>query len=358
MAENDVKKTWDTIVIGAGQAGLATGYYLTRAQQDFVILDAGAQLGDSWRRRWDSLRLFTPSQYDSLPGLAFPAKRGSYPTKDDMADYLKQYAQQFSLPIMLNAQVTGLDRASQGFEVTTSTEKLTARQVVVATGANPVARIPELAKDLDRAIYQVHSSQYRNPEALPDGDVLVVGAGMSGVEIALEISRTRHTFLSGHPHPHIPDPIFQYAGGLFWLFINNVLTIRTPIGRKARSAILRGGGPLIRASMEDVDKAGIERLPRVTGVDHGHPQPQDGRVLSVASIVWATGYRPDFSWIHLAVVDESGWPRTRRGVAEGVEGLYFVGMLFQFGLTSGLVGGVGRDAQFVVEHIRKRGGEF
>jgi putative flavoprotein involved in K+ transport len=345
------KQHWGTLVIGAGQAGLATGYYLSRLKEDFLILDAGSRVGDSWRRRWDSLRLFTPAQLDGLPGLAFPAPRWSYPTKDQLADYLEGYAARFELPIAFNTQVTGLEKTEGGYELATTSGRLEAEHVVVATGTNPVAHVPVFAGELDKGIAQVHSSQYRNPASLPMGDALVVGSGVSGVEIALELAASRHTLISGHPTPHIPDPAFRYGGGLFWWLIGHVLTTQTPMGRKARKGILKGGGPLIGVSVGDLDAAGVERVPRVVGVKDGQPQLQDGRVVPVAAVVWATGFRPDFSWIHLDVTDETGWPKTNRGVCENAEGLYFVGMLFQYSVASGLVGGVGRDAAFVVNHL-------
>jgi putative flavoprotein involved in K+ transport len=353
MTDNIEKQKWGTIVIGAGQAGLAAGYYLNQFRKDFLILDGGKYLGDSWRNRWDSLQLFTPAQYDSLPGFSFPAKRGSYPTKSEMADYLEKYAQKYALPVRLNTRVTSLRRTSSGYEIETSTGKLQAEHIIVATGTNPDPYIPDFAKDLDEDIFQIHSSLYKNPGSLPFPDTLVVGAGTSGVEIAIELSASRPTIISGHPTPHIPDPLFRYAGGLYWWFINHILTIRTPIGRKVKGKIIGGGGPLIRISFKDLLAAGVKSYPRLIGVQNGQPQVQDGHVLPVSSIVWATGFKPDFSWIHLDITDETGWPRQNRGISEKYKNLYFVGMLFQYGLTSGLVGGVGRDAAFIVDHLQK-----
>jgi len=348
------KVNWGTIIIGAGQAGLAAGYHLLNAGEDFVIIDAAKNVGDSWRKRWDSLHLFTPSQYDGLPGFSFPSSRGSTPSKDDMAEYLEKYAEKFKLPIRLGEKVNHLSRTQSGFEITTAKSILKCDKIIVATGTNPLPRIPEFAKDLDESIHQIHSSQYLNPDSLPSGDVLVVGAGTSGVEIAIELSGSRHTLISGHPTFHIPDPIFRYAGRLYWWFANNILTVRTPIGRKAKKSILKGGGPLINVSVEDLVDAGVEQVPRMIGVYNGQPKLEDGQVVTVSSIVWATGFKPDFSWIDLKVTyEKNGWPITKRGVSSEIEGMYFIGMLFQYGLTSGLVGGVGRDAAFIVKHIHQ-----
>jgi putative flavoprotein involved in K+ transport len=347
------KKDWGTIIIGAGQAGLATGYHLSKLNEDFLIVDAAASVGSAWEHRWDSLRLFTPSQYNGLPGFPFPAASGTFPSKDEMAEYLRNYAKRFDLPIYLNLKVKRMWRNQSGFELDTADGIMKCKRVVVATGTNPSSRIPDFAEELDKSVYQIHSSQYINPDSFPDGKVLVVGAGTSGVEIAIELSSFRQTLISGNPTFHIPNAIFRYAGKLYWWFASNILTVKTPIGRKAKQKIVKGGGPLINISAEDLTRAGVERLPKVLGVENGLPKLEDGRVLSVSSIIWCTGFKPDFSWIELKVTDENGWPITHRGVSTKIEGMYFVGMLFQFGLTSGLVGGVGRDAAFVVNHIAR-----
>ncbi len=344
---------FNSVIIGSGQAGLASAYYLRKINDDFIILDEGNQVGDSWRQRWDSLRLFTPSQHDGLPGFPFPAKRGSLPTKEDMADYLFNYVKKFALPVQLDTKVIELLKTTDEYEIITSKGKFYAKNVIVTTGTNPIAYIPEFASGLDKSIVQIHSSKYKNPQLFPASNTLVVGAGTSGVEIAIELSNSRPTMLSGKATPHIPDFILRYFGRLYWWFAHNILTVRTPIGRKTRPIIINSGAPLINVSIKNVRQAKIEHLPRLKGVEGGLPLLDDGRILPVTSIVWATGYRPDFAWIKLDVTDKKGWPKTYRGISEEFKGLYFVGMIFQFGLTSGLVGGVGRDAAFVVNHLRK-----
>ena len=349
------KANWGTIIIGAGQAGLATGYHLLKAKEDFLIIDAAKNVGDSWRRRWDSLRLFSPAQFNGLPGFPFPASRGTFPSKDDLADYLEKYSTEFHLPVRMGEKVNHLSRTQSGFEITTTKGILKCDRVIVATGTNPLPRIPEFAKDLDKSIHQIHSSQYLNPDLLPSGNVLVVGSGTSGVEIAIELAKSRRTYISGHPTFHIPDAVFRYAGRIYWWFISNILTVNTPIGRKAKQSIITGGGPLINVSIDDLVSAGVEQVPRMAGVESGQPKLEDGQVVSISSIVWATGFKPDFSWIDLKITDEkTGWPITKRGVSTEIKGIYFIGMLFQYGLTSGLVGGVGRDAAFIVKHIRQQ----
>jgi len=346
-------KEYSTVIIGAGQAGLAAAYYLRKINDDFIILDEENRIGDAWRKRWDSLRLFTPSQYDGLPGFPFPAIRGTLPSKEEMAEYLSNYVKEFSLPVQFDTKVIELYKTVDRYEIITSKGKVYADYVIVATGTNPNAYIPAFASDLDKSIVQIHSSKYKNPQLFPASNTLVVGAGTSGIEIAIELSKSRPTMLSGRATPHIPDFVFRYVGKLYWWFAHNILTLRTPIGRKVRPKIIKSGAPLISVSIKNVKEAGVEQLPRLKGVQHGLPQLEDGRVLSVTSIVWATGYKPDFSWIRFDVADKSGWPKTYRGISVEFKGLYFVGMIFQFGLTSGLVGGVGRDAAFVVNHLKK-----
>lgn len=342
---------FNTVIIGAGQSGLATAYYLKKANDDFIILEVEDQAGSSWRKRWDSLRLFTPAQHDSLPGLPFPSARGTLPTKNEMADYLSDYIEKFNLPVQFGTKVIELHKTSEGYLILTSKGSILADHVIVATGTNPYAYIPAFAADLDKNIVQIHSSEYKNPHLFPAQDTLVVGAGTSGVEIAIELSKSRPTMISGNGTPHIPDFVFRLLGTLYWWFIHYILTVSTPIGRKVGPKIINGGAPLISVSMREVEKAGIKQLPRLKGVQKGLPLLDNGQILTVTSIVWATGYKPDFSWIKFDVAGDNGWPKTRRGISENFQGLYFVGLVFQYGLTSGLVGGVGRDAKFVADHL-------
>ena len=345
---------FDAVVIGAGQAGLAAGYHLSRAGLRFVILEEAPRIGDSWRARWDSLRLFTPARHDALPGLAFPAAPDAFPSKDQFADYLETYAQEFSLPVRTGTHVTGVRRAESGYSVSTGDGNLNARNVIAAVGANALPRIPAAAAGLDSGVLQLHSSQYRRPSDIPDGDVLVVGAGTSGAEIALELAGTRRTFIAGRPTPHVPDPVLRHADAAYWRFVHSVLTTANPLGRKVAANFHRRGAPLIRVSVKDLERAGVVRLPRFSAVAGGQPAFDDGTSRTVRTVVWATGYRPSLDWIGGVPLTDWGGPITRRGVVPELPGLYFVGMPFQYSLTSGLIGGVGRDAAYVVDGILER----
>lgn len=341
-----------TVVIGAGQAGLAAGRELQSKGEDYVILEARSQLGEPWRERWDSLRLFTPAQYDGLPGLAFPAVRGNMPGKDDVAAYLEAYADSFRLAVRFNRTAVAVRRAGRDWVVATAEEETyAAAHVIVATGAHPLARIPAFSTMLAPHIAQFHSGDYRNPDMLPDGDVLIVGAGTSGAQIALELAATRPVTIAGRPTPHVPDLLRKHAGRAYWFFVNSVLTRATPLGRKAAEGFTDRGAPLIGISMRNLREAGVARAGRVTGVDDGWPVFDDGSTLHPSTVIWATGYRPDLTWIDGLTLTPDGWPVHRRGVIEQAAGLYVLGMPFQYALTSTLIGGVGRDARYIADRI-------
>ncbi len=347
---------FDTVVIGAGQAGLAVGYYLARQGRDFVVLDAGARVGDSWRQRWDSLRLFTPARHDGLPGMPFPASPDAYPTKDEMADYLEAYASRFGIPVRVGVTVERLAREEAGYVLQAGGRRIEADHVVVATGGFRRPRVPAFASGLDTAVFQIHSSRYRNPGQLRPGPVLVVGAGNSGAEIALELAPTRPTWLSGRPTARVPlSQAGRVRGAFLWWVIHHVLTVDTPIGRWMRRRALTRGAPLIRVGTGDLDAAGVRRVGRTVGCWDGRPLLEDGRVLEVANVVWCTGFAPDFRWIDLPVLGEDGFPVHDRGVVRGVPGLYAVGLPFQYALSSASIGGVGRDAEYVAAAIARAG---
>jgi putative flavoprotein involved in K+ transport len=347
----------ETVIIGGGQAGLALGYHLARRGRPFVILDASKRVGDAWRNRWDSLRLFTPVRYDGLPGWPFPAPARSFPTKDQVADYLEAYAARFELPVRTGVGVTGLSRMGNRYVVVAGNHRFEADHVVVASGAYHSPRVPAFAAELDPDIVQLHSTEYRDGSRLRDGDVLVVGAGNSGAEIANDVSRGHRTWLSGRDTGHIPFRLGSVWDRLLtppFLFVGaHLLTVRTPVGRKARAKMRAVGAPLERVHPKDLAAAGVERVPRTTGVHKGYPVLDDGRIMDVANVIWCTGFVSGLDWIDLPVLDETGEPRHRRGVAVGEPGLYFVGRFFLHAFTSALLAGVGRDAEHIARHIAR-----
>jgi putative flavoprotein involved in K+ transport len=349
------RERFETVIVGGGQAGLATGYHLARRGRPFVILDAGRRVGDPWRGRWDSLRLFTPARYSGLPGMPFPGDAWHSPTRDEVADYLEAYAARFELPVRGGVQVDGLSRKEDRFLVTAGKNRYEADHVVVASGAYHHPRVPAFAPDLDPALLQLHSSGYRRPSQLRDGGVLVVGAGNSGAEIALEVSATHPTWVSG-PHPgnepaRAGSRVDRLTTPAIWFTFSRVLSVDNPVGRRLRPRLLTAAAPLARVRRRDLAAAGVERVPRTVGARDGLPLLEDGRVLEVANVLWCTGFRHDFAWIDLPVFDAGDQPRHDRGVVEEAPGLYFVGLFFLTSVTSALLGGVGRDAEHVAARI-------
>jgi putative flavoprotein involved in K+ transport len=348
----------ETVIVGGGQAGLSVGYHLARRGRPLVILDAGERIGDSWRKRWDSLRLFTPAKFDGLDGMPFPAPRLSFPTKDEMGDYLETYAARFGLRVQTGVRADGVFREGDRYLVSSGDRRFEADNVVVATGASRTPKTPAFAPELDPSIVQLHSGEYRNPSQLQEGGVLIVGIGNSGAEIGYEVARTHRTWLSGKPSGQIPVrhgpaaarfvfPVVRFMG-------HRVLTRRTPIGRKVVPKLVAHGAPLVRVKLKDLAAAGVEQVPRTVGVRDGYPELADGRVLDVSNVIWCTGFKYDFSWIDLPVFGANGEPAHRRGVVESQPGLYFMGLLFQYALSSEVLPGMGRDAEYIARNIASR----
>lgn len=321
------------------------------ALQEEIALDVARAVGGE----------ITPARFDGLAGMPFPAPAHSFPTKDEMADYLEAYATRFRLPVRTGVRVDRVTRQGGRFLVTAGDSSFEADHVVVAMATYQEARLPTFARELDPRIVQLHSSEYRNAGQLRQGGVLVVGAGNSGAEIALELARRGYpTWLSGRDVGHIPFRI----GGLAYRLVlgrlvlrglfHRVLTMDTPIGRKLAPSLVARGAPLIRVRPKELVAAGVQRVPRTAGVRDGRPVLDDGRVLDVASVVWCTGFHPGLSWIDLPVFGERGEPEHHRGVVAKEPGLGFVGLHFLYAMSSGMIHGVGRDAAYVAEAIAGR----
>ena len=348
----------DVVVIGAGQAGLSVGYQLKQRGVPFVILDANERVGDVWRNRWDSLRLFSPARFDGLPGMPFPAAKTYFPTKDEMADFLATYAKRFALPVETGVRVDRLTRSDSGFVVRAGTREIEARQVVVAMSNFQTPKLPAFASTLDPRILQLCSVEYRNPKQLRDGSVLIVGAGNSGAEIAIELAKAGRTVgLSGNLPGVVPFRPQSFLGRHVFapltlgVVFHKVLRLDSPLGRKAAVAGRGKATPLIRVKPKDLRAAGVRMLPRVAGVKGREVVLENQETVEPMNVIWCTGFEPGFSWIHLPVFDDAGLPIHRRGVVEAEPGLYFTGLHYLYAMSSAQIHGAARDSAYIGDAI-------
>jgi putative flavoprotein involved in K+ transport len=337
----------EVVVIGGGQAGLAIGYFLARQGRRFTILEAAGEPAAAWRTRWDSLKLFTPVRYNSLPGLAFPGEPDTYPGRDDVVAYLSEYARHFELPVELDSRVRSVRAGDRGFVVELEDRTYEADQVVVATGPFQVPFVPPMSERLDPGVTQLHSSEYRAPDDLPQGTALVVGGGNTGFQIATELARSRPVHLSiGSRQTPLPQRIlgrdlFRYleATGLMGK------TVTSRIGRR-----MKDRETLIGSSPRAARKQGIQTRPRAIHTGRSTVTFGDGSALAVSAVIWATGFRLDHSFLDLPVFDDRGRVVHRRGVSD-VPGLYFLGLSWQHTRGSALLGWVKDDARYIAEQI-------
>jgi putative flavoprotein involved in K+ transport len=339
---------FDVVIIGAGQAGLAMGYFLARQGRRFVILEAADSIGSAWRTRWESLLLFTPRRYDALAGLPFPGDPDGYPARDEVIAYLGHYAAAFELPVELNSAVRSLTRADGTFVIGLDDKRIAANQVVVATGPFQVPEIPVLSSELAPEVFQTHSTGYVRPSDVPEGRVLVVGGGNTGYQIAEELSATRQVLLAvGSRQTPVPQR-FLGRSLFWWLTKTGVIkkTVDSRIGRR-----LQHRDTLIGSSPRELRRRhGVDLKPRVVGANSRTISFADGSNVDVDAVIWATGYRPEHSWIDLPVLDSGGNLRHRRGVTD-VPGLYFLGLSWQHTRGSALLGWVKDDAEFIAAQI-------
>lgn len=338
----------DTVVVGGGQAGLALGHHLRRAGVPFAILDAHDRVGDAWRHRWDSLTLFTPRRFSALPGLPFSGDPDGHPGKDEVADYLARYAAHFDLPVRLGCRVTSVRPCTAGgFTVDTSTGTVRARRVVVAAGAFHTPRIPDVARKLALRVAQLHSSRYRRPGHVPGQDVLVVGGGNTGVQIAAELADDGRRVVLAAPTlgPVLPQ---RWLGrDIFWWF-SRLGTMRlgpeSVLGRR-----IAAQNPVIGTDVAGLLRR-VDRVGRVVEADGDNLRFADGGQRRVDAVIWATGFRPHYPWLQVPVLDPSGAPVQREGVTDW-PGLYFLGLPWQRARGSAVLGWVGRDAEVLAARL-------
>ena len=338
---------FDVVVVGAGQAGLAIGYFLKQQQREFTILEAADAPAAAWRARWDSLKLFTPVRYDSLPGRAFPGDPDSYPGRDDVVTYLTDYARDFQLPVELNSPVQAVRRADGGYVVELRNRTYAADQVVIATGPFQVPRVPPIARPLDPEIVQFHSTEYRKPDQMPAGAVLVAGGGNTGFQIAEELARTHDVHLSiGSRQTPLPQRI---AGRDLFRYLEALGFMRVTVGSRLGQRV-RYRDTLIGSSPRAARRRGIRLRGRTVDAQGSEVIFADGTRLGPAAVIWATGFAVDHSFVHVPVFDDAARLMHHRGIT-AAPGLYFLGLTWQHTRGSALLGWVKDDAQFIAQRI-------
>jgi putative flavoprotein involved in K+ transport len=343
----------DVLVIGAGQAALSIGYYLSQSSLRYLIVGAEQRIGDPWRQRYDSLVLFTPRSYSALPGMPFPGPANEFPNKDETADYLESYARAFQLPIQLNTKLTKLVRRDSLFFAETTQGPISAKQVVIATGPFQKPYIPDYSTLLHPDIRQLHSSSYRNPGDLPQGTVLIVGAGNSGAQIAVELSESRQVMIaSGHRLLYLP---MKAAGRSIFHWFDRLGILGAGRDSWIGTKLRQRPDPIFGKELKRAIASGrIQLMPRVTAASGNQVIFADGRTSEPAAVLWSTGFTPDYSWVSIpGVLDSSGRPIHEKGISS-VEGLYYLGLPWQQRRSSALLGGVGHDAELIYEFILER----
>ncbi|CAH0345315.1 NAD(P)/FAD-dependent oxidoreductase [Bacillus sp. CECT 9360] len=341
---------FDVIIIGVGQAGLSMGYQLSKTSKRFLILDQGKRVGDVWRYRYDSLILFTPRSYSSLPGLKMGGNLNGLPSKDEVADYLEQYAYTFDLPIQLETEVLSLRKEGETFSIESSKGTLHTKEVIVATGPFQTPAIPLISKKLSKDVCQLHSSDYHNPSQLKDGNVLVIGGGNSGAQIAVELTKTKEVHLSVSENIRYL-PLSFLGHSIFWWFDRmGILKAKRNsfIGRKIRSK----GDPIFGYNLKQfLNEKKITLHPRTKDCIGNIIQFRDQHELEVQNVIWATGFSSNYDWIQIPTVcDKTGNPIHNRGMTN-IKGLYFLGQPWQHKRGSALLLGVGEDAEFITNQL-------
>jgi putative flavoprotein involved in K+ transport len=349
MTDHTTSAEREIVVVGGGQTGLAIGYFLKRQGRDFTILEADDESAAAWRQRWDSLRLFTPVRRNGLPGRPFPGDPGAYPGRDEVVAYLTDYAREMDLPVEFGSRVRAV-RASDdgGYIVELDDRTMRARQVVIATGPFQVPAVPSIAERLDPAVVQMHSTEYRRPEQLPAGVVLVVGGGNTGYQIAEELAdagREVHLSVGARQTP-LPQRLF---GRDLFDYLEASRLMRVAVTSRVGSRLQRRE-TLIGSSPRAARRRGIQLHGRAVEVAGREVSLADGGSVSPAAIIWATGFRLDHSFVQLPVFDGDRRVVHQRGVT-AAGGLYFLGLPWQHTRGSALLGWVKDDAEFIAERI-------
>ena len=342
---------YEAIVIGAGQAGLAMGYYLKQNNNRFLIIDKGQELGEVWKNRYDSLKLFTPRMYSSLPGLILDGEQQGFPSKDEIANYIKHYTETFELPVELNTEVLSVTKNEEGFCVETTKGIFNTTNVVVATGPFQKKLIPAISSSLSTNILQLHSSEYKNPNQLQQGNVLVVGGGNSGAQIAVELSEERDTYLAISKKPSY-FPLTIGGMSVFW-WLDKLGILRVPNTSFIGNLLQKKGDPIFGSELKKAIKEWEVTLKgRVVNGVYDHVVFEDSTTLEVNNIIWATGFQQEYEWLNVdGVIGQQKKINHNKGISP-VKGLYFLGLPWQSRRGSSLLQGVGFDAGQIMEHMK------
>jgi len=407
----------DTLIVGGGQGGLSTSYHLRQQGREHAILEQADRAARVWRNRWDSFTLITPNWMIRLPGAEYQGDDpDGFTARDEVVAYFEEYIERFDLPIRYGVRVTSVEPIQAGYRVSTDGAEFEATSIVIATGLHQRPKIPVFGTDLMSEIRQLHSNEYRNPEALPDGAVLVVGSAQSGCQIAEELYQSgRKVFLSVGSAGRLPR---RYRGkdvtrwsdemGLADRTVDDLPSPKAKFAASAHGTGKDGGhtinlhqfardgvvllghiqsvqedrialAPDLKENLAKADKLEADFMRQVDEYIESRglevptetlPELRDGyevelileldlESVGITGVVWATGYEFDFSLVKLPAFDEDGYPVQRRGVTD-YPGLYFVGLPFLHTIKSGLLAGVGDDAAHVVSAIaagkKKRSG--
>ncbi|MFF0558884.1 flavin-containing monooxygenase [Streptomyces sp. NPDC004266] len=334
---NALPATVPVAVVGGGQSGLAAGYHLRQAGVECVVLDAGGEIGETWERRWDSLRLFTSAQFSGLPGLPFPGAGAHYPGKDEVVAYLRDYAERFDIPVLTDHRVLSLRRDGDGYLLTTAHGVCRAGQVVIATGPFGTPRLPEFAAGLSADVPTLHTSEYRGPSQVPPGTVVVVGDGNSGRQIAAELSGSHSVVLSCSDKVSPPLPQTVVGRDMFW-WMSVIGVMSLPVNMQAPDPIVGDRVPELVAAGE------MRTVGRITAAEGAELVAADGERVKPSTVIWATGYRTDWSWLDPAMLDEDGQPLHTEGTGV-LPGSHYLGLYRMRTRGSALIGFVGRDAE-------------
>ena len=341
---------FDFIIIGAAQAGLAMGYYLKKAGYNFLILDKEEEIGSSWLNRWDSLKLFTPTEFNHLPGMDFPAKKGHYPSKTEVANYFKIYAEKFEFPLRLNTLVTSVKKDKSIFFIETEQQQIQAKNVIIATGPFHIPYTPPFYKKLSPTIVQIHSNYYKNPEQLQKGNTLVVGAGDSGFQILDEISALGHqTYFSGATNVKVLPQ--EFLGKTLWWWFSKTGFLNFSKDSWIGKKINKSRQPIIGTDVKEIlSRRNVEAVGKTIDAEEQIIYTEKKELTDISNIIWATGYRPNFSWIEGLELTKEGYPKHKRGISN-TKGLYFIGLPWLHTRGSATLGGIKNDAKYLIDFI-------